>query len=436
MRHVVLLGWVAVLMPAFAQTPVAFEPNVGQTDSQVRFLARTPGAIVFFTDSEAVMVLDRSGNDRSGPLRRRKAPVNWRREVVRMKLVGSETPQATGLEKLPGVSNYFMGQDPKKWRTDVPHYGRIEYRGVYPGIDMICYGKGRQLEYDLVVAPGADPRQIELAWEGVERLDVNADGDLVLATRLGEIVEKRPRVYQEIAGRRVEVAASYLLRPHNRVAFELARYDHGSPLVIDPVMLVYSSYLGGTNQDGASSIAVDSQGSAYLGGWTTSTDFPTQGAYQTILKGSEAVFVTKFSPAGNALVYSTYLSGNGDDALEEIAVDSAFSAYFTGSTTSANFPTTQAAYQSTLKGRQAGFVTKLSPAGNALIYSTYLSGSGEDQGDCVTADAAGYAYVSGYTTSADFPATQGGLPERPQGQNRPPSSPGLARRAHWPTRRT
>jgi hypothetical protein len=234
-------------MPAFAQThvvttigdlPVAFEPNVGQTDSQVRFLARTPGTVVFFTDSEAVMVLDRSEKGRSGPLGRPAAPANPQREVVRMKLVGGETPQARGLEKLPGVSNYFMGQDPEKWRTDVPRYARIQYRGVYPGIDMMVYGQGRQLEYDLVVAPGADPRQIELAWEGVERLHMNADGDLVLATRLGEIIEKRPRVYQEIAGRRVEVAASYLLRPHKRVAFELARYDRRSPLVIDPVMLV------------------------------------------------------------------------------------------------------------------------------------------------------------------------------------------------------
>ena len=149
MRHVVLLGWVAVLMPAFAQThvaatmgdrPVAFEPNVGQTDSQVRFLARTPGAIVFFTDSEAVMVLDRSGNGRSNRVRRRGAPADSQREVVRMKLVGSETPQVSGLEQLPGVSNYFIGQDPNKWRTGVPRYARIQYRGVYPGIDMMCYG--------------------------------------------------------------------------------------------------------------------------------------------------------------------------------------------------------------------------------------------------------------------------------------------------------
>ena len=403
-------------MPAFAQThtvtatgdlPVAFEPNVGQTDPQVRFLARTPGAIVFFTDSEAVTVLHSSEKVRPGQLRRRKAPANWQQEVIRMKLVGGETPQASGLEKLPGVSNYFIGQDPRKWRTGIPHYGRIQYSGVYPGIDMICYGKGRQLEYDLVVARGADPRQIELAWEGVERLEVNADGDLVLATRLGEIIEKRPRVYQEIAGRRVEVAASYLLRPHKRVAFELARYDHGSPLLIDPVMLVYSSYLGGTGEDGADSIAVDSQGAAYLGGWTSSTNFPTQAAYQAAYGGGDYdAFVTKLSPAGNALVYSTYLGGSGTDSLQEIAVDSAFSAYVTGHTNSANFPTTQAAYQSTLKGSQAAFVTKLSPAGNALIYSTYLSGSGEDQGDCITADAAGYAYVSGYTTSPNFPTTQ------------------------------
>lgn len=178
MRHVVLLAWVAALMPAFAQTytvtaigdlPVAFEPNVGQTDPQVRFLARTPGTIVFFTDSEAVMVLHTSEKNRSGRVRRRKAPVNWQQEVVRMKLVGGETPQASGLERLPGVGNYFIGQDPQKWRTDIPHYARIQYRGVYPGIDMMCYGQGRQLEYDLVVAPGANHGRSSWpgkAWSG------------------------------------------------------------------------------------------------------------------------------------------------------------------------------------------------------------------------------------------------------------------------------
>jgi uncharacterized protein (TIGR03437 family) len=340
----------------------------------------------FFTDTETVMVLGRA-----------------EKAVVRMKLVhGHAARHVQGIEKLPGVSNYFIGNDPKKWRTDVPHYARIRYQSVYPGIDMICHGENRQLEYDLVVEPGADPRRIELAWEGVERLRVNADGDLVLATRLGELVQKRPRVYQEIGGRRVEVAANYAIRPGGRVQFDLARYDRSRTLTIDPVLLVYSTYLGGSVADDAYTIAVDSMGSAYAAGVTASADFPTLSAYQSAYKGGYDVFATKFSPSGNALVYSTYLGGSGDDDPEEIAVDGAFSAYVAGATTSPNFPI-QSAYQSTLKGAQNAFVTKLSPAGNALVYSTYVGGSGSDYGSCVAVDAAGSAYVTGDTTSPDFP---------------------------------
>jgi hypothetical protein len=184
------------------QPPLAFEPNLGQTDPQVRFLARSPGAMVFFTGTEAVMVLRRrqeNGTSRPGLPRRQHVRPAVERQVVRMKLMGGAEAETAGLEKLPGVSNYFIGNDPSKWRTDIPHYARIRYHGVYPGIDMLCYSSGAGLEYDLVVAPGADPRRIELAWDGVDRIGRNADGDLVLGTRLGELVQKRPRVYQEIA---------------------------------------------------------------------------------------------------------------------------------------------------------------------------------------------------------------------------------------------
>jgi uncharacterized protein (TIGR03437 family) len=392
------------VLAAAGQPPLAFEPNLGQTDPQVRFLARSRGMTVFFTGAEAVMLLRQrqdSGNGHPGRPRRRQPRPPVEHQVVRMKLIGGAVPQTTGLEKLPGVSNYFIGNDSSKWRTDIPHYARIRYNGVYPGIDMLCYGNGGQLEYDLVVAPGADPRRIELAWDGVDRLRRNADGDLVLGTRLGDLVQKRPRVYQVIGGRRVEVAAQYVVRRDQRVTLALARYDRGRPLVIDPVLLLYSTYLGGSGDDEADSVAVDANGAAYIAGDTDSTNFPTLSAFQNTYHGATDIFVSKFSPAG-ALVYSTYLGGAGDDEPEEIAVDVAFSAYITGSTTSADFPT-QSAFQSGYKGGQDGFVTKLAPGGNALVYSTYLGGSGEDAGYCLVVDGAGSAYVTGYTTSADFP---------------------------------
>ena len=372
----------------YGSLPSAFEPNLGQTAPEVLFLTRGRGMTTFFTDTEAVMVLGRS-----------------EQAVVRMKLAGAMKPrQAAGLEKLPGVSNYFIGNDPKKWRTDVPHYARIEYKGVYPGIDLVWYGNQRQLEYDFVVAAGADPQQIQVAYEGVESVGVEAGGELVLRTALGEVRQQPPRVYQEIGGKRVEVGARYAMMARNRVSFELAQYDRKRKLRIDPLVLVYSTYLGGSSDDQGYGIAVDAAGSAYVTGYTNSTDFPAQSAYWTTYGGGFDVFVTKLTPTGNALVYSTYLSGSGGkDVGIGIAVDGAGSAYVTGFTGSTNFPT-QSAYQATFQGgTYDAFVTKLAPAGNALVYSTYLGGSGDDEGFGIAVDGAGSAYVTGWTNSTNFP---------------------------------
>ena len=383
-----LLPLTAFAAESYGKLPLAFEPNLGQTDSQVRFVVRGGGMTAFFTDTETAMVLGRS-----------------EQAVVRMKLTGADQPRRViGLEKLPGISNYFIGNDPRKWRTDVPHYGRIEYQGVYPGVDLVWYGNQRQLEYDFVVAAGADPKQIQVAYEGVESVKVEAGGELVLRTALGEVRQQQPRVYQEIGGKRVGVAARYAITARNRVRFELAKYDRKRALRIDPVVLVYSTYLGGTGWDQADAIAVDAAGSAYVTGATQSTNFPTQSAYQTTYQGGDYdVFVTKLAPAGNALVYSTYLGGNDWDWGYGIAVDAAGSAYLTGYTRLTNFPI-HLAYQATNQlGYGDAFVTKLSPAGNALIYSTYLGGSWDDSGSGIAVDAAGSAYVAGSTISPNFP---------------------------------
>jgi len=373
----------------FGELPLAFEPNLGQTDGRVRFLTRTAGMTVFFTDTEAVMLL------------RRRQAQQLEQSVVRMKLEGAHAPRAAqGLDRLPGVSNYYLGNDPSLWRAGIPQYARVRYSEVYPGVDLVCYGNGRKLEYDFVVAPGADPRRVQLSWEGVESQTLNSAGDVVLRTSLGEIVQKRPRVYQETASGRVEVAARYILAPGRRVGFAVARYDRGRPLIIDP-QLIYSTYLGGSSVDEGHGIAVDSSGNAYIAGNTSSANFPIQSSLKTTNASSDA-FVTKISANGNSLVYSTYLGGNANDHGLAIAVDSSGSAYVTGDTQSANFPVASG-FQATIGGGfWDAFVTKLTSTG-ALAYSTYLGGNGDEYGQGIAVDSSGSAYVAGYTSSTNFP---------------------------------
>jgi hypothetical protein len=380
-----------------------FEPNVGQFDPQVRYVSHGAGYSLFLTDDQAVMVLSRTSQPtQTAPLHRSERPGKVEQTVVRMKLVGGRPAKWEAKEKQSGISNYFLGNDPNKWRTNVPNYGRVEAQGIYRGVDLVCYGNQSQFEYDLAVAPGADPSQVQLAWEGAESLRLNAEGDLVLATVLGDVLQKAPRVYQEIEGKRVEVASKYVLAADNRVRFELASYDRSRQLLIDPLVLVYSTFLGGSDEDSGESIAVDAAGSAYITGYTHSPDFPTQSAYQSTLAGTDGAFVTKLAPAGNALVYSTFLGGNGSDQGYGIAVDGSGSAYVIGTTNSTNFPTVSA-YQTTLLGNSNAFVSKLAPAGNTLVYSTYLGGSGSDQGNGIAVDGLGSAYVTGTTNSTDFP---------------------------------
>jgi hypothetical protein len=326
--------------------------------------------------------------------------------------------KVTGVDELAGTSNYFIGNDPAKWRTNVPTYAKVKYEGIYSGIDLVYYGNQRQLEYDFIVAPGANPHRIVFDIRGAKRIRRDEHGDLVLRmeTGEGEIRWHKPVVYQEKDGKRQEIAARYAIADSNRVAFELAKYDASRPLYIDP--LIYSTCLGGSGYDFGWAIAADSASNAYVTGFTTSTDFPTMNPLQAANGGGYDAFVAKINPAGSALVYCTYLGGSGNEDYPYpsgsgagwggIAVDSVGDAYVTGSTTSTNFPMMNPLQPANSAApNPTAFVVKLGPTGSALVYSTYLGGSDWDQGSGIAVDSLGNAYVAGLTSSTDFPVTPG-----------------------------
>jgi Beta-propeller repeat len=377
-----LYGADAAKLGELNKLPLVFEQNLGQADSQVRFLARGSGYTLFLTDREAVMSMKGT------------AP-------VRMRLVGGvKAKHVERLEPTEGISNYFLGNDPSKWRTEIPHFQRLKYIGVYPGVDLVYYGDQGKLEYDFLVAPGADASHLEIAYQGVESLRVDEQGDLLLKTAAGELRQQQPKGYQQENGKRIEVGARYRLDGGKKVGFELARYDRSKALVIDPVV-VYSSYLGGSSIDWGYAIAADGGGNAYVTGYTVSVNFPTVNPLQPLYGGSWDAFVTKINSSGSAIVYSTYLGGSSQDIGNAIAVDSGGNAYVTGQTSSTNFPTVSP-LQATHGGSTDAFVTKVNAAGSALIFSTYLGGSGGAFGYCIALDAAANVYVAGAAGSQNF----------------------------------
>ena len=399
----------------YSRLPLMFEANLGQSDASVKFLARGAGYGLFLTNNEAVLALRRASSSGAA--------------VVRMKLANAN-PQAAvvGAEELPGKSNYFIGNDPEKWQRDVPQFARVGYRNVYPGVDLVYYGRQGRLEYDFEVAPGSDPAQIRVRFEGARSLEIAENGDLEVGEDGAELRLLAPRVYQKYGSEQKTVSARFQVLGEKEVGFALGEFDRTRELVIDPV-LTYSTYLGGsgiescstitglTQTPGCPAIAVDSAGSVYVAGSTTSTNFPvTLGAYQGApASGFKAnVFVTKFNTTGSALVYSTYLGGNGLDYTAGIAVDQAGDAYVAGTTTSSNFPTNgvNAPFQGApLSAGKHVFVSVLGGTGSSLMYSTYLSGNGVDIATGIALDPSANIYVTGTTTSTEsetgFPSTIG-----------------------------
>jgi len=459
------------LIKKYGALPLAFEANVGQADSRVKFFSRGIGSALFLTSNTAVILLNKPdiGSYRPGedsPLFLVTSPLPRGPEsdldakskghvtkgtVLRMKLAGAAAAaEVSGLEEMPGKSNYLLGSDPTKWHTSVPNFSRVKVRDAYRGVDVVYYGNQDQLEYDFVVAPGADPNQITMEIETemsgcsfmatgesedasrnrktkVKRMRIDGRGDLIIGSDGEEVRFHKPVGYQVSSarlnatgdiGQRTPVETHYVLTGRNQVRFHVDGYDRSRPLIIDPV-LSYSTYLGGSSNDYGYSIAVDGSGNAYVTGYTLSANFPALHAFQPAKHGHWDAFVAELNESGTALVYSTFLGGSGDDYSEGIAVDGSGNAYVIGFTTSTNFPT---AYpiQPTNHGAGDAFVAKLSAGGSALVYSTYLGGSGIDYGRSIAVDSAGNAYVTGYTSSTDFPTVN---PLQPTNHGGPPWCP-------------
>jgi hypothetical protein len=382
----------------YMRLPLEFEANQGQSDSQVKFLARGQGYALFLTSNDAVLSLSKSS---SATQKTRGATA-----ALRIHLIGgSSSPEVTAQEKLPGTSNYFIGSDPRNWRTNVAQYARVRYHAVYPGIDLVYYGNQRQLEYDIALAPGADPKQVRFAVDGLKPLRLYRRGDLVLSTANGDVLWHKPMVYQEENGSKRLIAGRYRIHSSREFGFEIGDYDRDKPLIIDPV-LSYSTYIGGSLDDWFGWVTVDASGNAYAAGMTQSTNFPLVGPLSTNSSyggGAHDGTIVKLNSAGTARLYSTYLGGNGDDWVRGISLDSVGNAYVAGYTTSSNFPTVNP-FQPSYSGGNDAFVAKLSSSGSSLLYSSYLGGTGDDFARGIAADNNGNAYVVGYTSSSsNFP---------------------------------
>jgi uncharacterized protein (TIGR03437 family) len=372
-----------------SQLPLRFEANRGQTHDSVRFLARGQGYTIYLTASETRFALHNN--------------TAKQHSALGLKLIGASSESAAeGVEPLPARSNYFIGDDPQQWQTDVPAYARVRQRGVYNGIDAVFYGNPQQLEYDFVVAPHADPQQIKLAFDGADQIHIKENGDLLLGINGQQVRMHKPIVYQEAIGGRRKVSGDFAIDNDGAVGFRLGEYDVNQPLVIDPVV-DYSTYFGGSGTDIGYGIAVDALGAVYVTGQTASLNFPLKNAFATMLNGANDAFVMKLSPNGSSVIFSTYIGGrNPGDKGAGIAVDKAGNVYFAGETNSLNFPTVNAA-QPIFRGNVDAFIAKFNVNGNELLYSTTFGGSFFDAAYSIAIDRFDNAYITGRTESANFP---------------------------------
>ena len=381
--------------PRQIRVPLIFEENRGQAEDSADFVARVAGAQMLLRPQG--VLLRAKGVDAADP--------------ASLEIIGSNAKaKGRAVERLPGRSHYLVGGSPSDWLTGIPQAAKVQFDEVYPGIDVVYYGNRRRLEYDFVVAPGADPGRIALRFPSIAPASLAENGDLVVSKSRLSLRLRKPLAYQEIEGERLEIACAYRLDGAGNVGFDVGRYDPERTLVIDPV-LEFSSYVGGAADDSVSDVAVDQQGNIYIAGSTSSPGLATANALQSAKRdgglGQTDAFVAKLDPTGSSLIYLTYIGGSGDESGFGIAVDSGGNVLATGTTSSADFPTVQAlqdqfANAGDLIGFDA-FALKLNPEGSGLVYSTYLGGSRLEIEGAIAVDAEGNAYIAGDTDSADLP---------------------------------
>jgi hypothetical protein len=428
----------------FGNIPLYFIPNQGQVDGKARFYARTSRYMLWMTKQGLVFDSIRKVEATDPALSRGQGHLSQEKHTPPFGHPSQEgnkglphspySPHSTDSPKIerdvsrlvfrdansnPGLVplelarnkvSYFKGKDPSKWQTGIQTSKAVLYKDLYKGIDLKVYGVERQVEYDWIVKPGADPDKISFEYKNVKAAAIDNEGNLVIETIFGKLMHKKPVSYQLIEGKSVSVKSAFKKTGEYTYGFKVKKYNRDYELIIDPMVCpIYSTYLGGSGEDCSGGIAewtggiaVDSNECAYVTGYTSSTDFPTENAYQETLAGDRDAFVTKLSPIDGCPVYSTYLGGSNSDEGWDVVVDSNGCAYVTGGTSSTDFPTANA-YQGTLKGYPDVFVTKLSPGGDSLMYSTYLGGDRNECGCGIIVDIEGSVYVTGYTHSTDFP---------------------------------
>ncbi len=386
----------------YLELPLYFESNSGQLPSEIKYTTQRLGHSFYFTEHEIAIAV---------PIQKKQPEQKQEFSLLKMEFVkANQDLRLKGLDEQSCKSHYFIGNKSNQWHIDIPNYTKVIYENIYTGIDAVFYGNGQLLEYDLCVAPGADPNEVQMHFEGAKELTLDKEGNLhILTSADQQLFMQKPFIYQIKEEKKAEIFGEFVLLANNDIGFKIGQYDRNNSLIIDPI-LSYSTFLGGSGADFGLSLAIDNNGNAYVSGYAGSVNFPTTpGAFQGTLAGDIDIFISKINPTGTALIYSTYLGGSLNDLVNELQIDSSGNAYVSGSTLSTNYPITLGAFQTTPPGPGFNvFLTKLDATGSSLIFSTFLGGSGNfNQCASLALDSNGNSYITGLTTSTDFPVTPG-----------------------------